>query len=518
MQTTFRAYSEKSMLCVQAFAHLSPNVCIFHHSLGARMCYGLSGFEQKFPSAITGAASQRAAVSVSTAFPSWVMDDTAGLHGFAGKGQGATNGPWASTNFHGGVQGGVPLVLYKNASSGSGLRSVVMSPLDNFMAATIASPEPHLFGNGGGNISAAGLFASVTEIPAGYTHPTVLVGAHGGPTPALLAWGDILLANTGKTRTNYANHPTDLSLTHIGYWTGAIRSTSMAWADLPVSNSPCADADNGAWYHYLCSECCGGGGAQNACPCPQECDPGKTMEDTMLQVKGDLTSRNIPIKYFMFDSWWYPKAGDPGANSSKPWPIRDGNGMLTWTPEPQVFQDGLSYWLGMPTFLHARYLAPETPYRTMPELKDKMICEGGSSSSKSLPPCKGPGYCEHTGVYCAGAARKQLSPDATLSLASCEAECTKDAACNCFSFAQHFREGDTDCRLFGHADSLMKSDSGFSAYVKANSNVSADGTFVSLDVDKQGGICLPIDKAVFKHMMQGVHNWKPFVYEQDWIR
>jgi hypothetical protein len=30
----------------------------------------------------------------------------------------------------------------------------------------------------------------------------------------------VLLASTGKTRTNYANHPTDLSLTHIGYWTG----------------------------------------------------------------------------------------------------------------------------------------------------------------------------------------------------------------------------------------------------------------------------------------------------------
>ena len=71
----------------------------------------------------------------------------------------------------------------------------------------------------------------------------------------------MLLARTGKTRTNYANHPTDLSLTHIGYWT-----------------------DNGAWYHYLCSECCGGGGAQNPCPCPQECAPGVSMEHTMLQV------------------------------------------------------------------------------------------------------------------------------------------------------------------------------------------------------------------------------------------
>ena len=32
----------------------------------------------------------------------------------------------------------------------------------------------------------------------------------------------------------------------------------------------------------------------------------------------------------------YPKWGDPTANASKPWPIRDKNGMLAWTPEPQV--------------------------------------------------------------------------------------------------------------------------------------------------------------------------------------
>ena len=287
--------------------------------------------------------------------------------------------------------------------------------------------------------------------------------------------------------------------------------------------------DNGAWYHYLCSECCGGGGAQNACPCPLECAPGKTMENTMLQVKADLAARKIPIKYFMFDSWWYPKAGDPAANSTKPWPIRDGNGMLTWTPEPQVFPDGLSYWLGMPTFLHARYLAPETPYRDIPELKDKMICEGDASSpppaptpaGNSLPPCKGADYCTHAGVYCAGATRKQLFPDAALSLAGCEAECTKDAACNCVSWAQEFREGGTMCRLFSGADSLEKSCSGFSAFVKpSRPSIDGSASFAASQntLQGRGGICLHVDKAVFKHMMQGVQNWKPFVYEQDWIR
>lgn len=52
-------------------------------------------------------------------------------------------------------------------------------------------------------------------------------------------------------------------------------------------------------YHYLCSECCTGKGAQNPCPCPEECATGVTMEDTMLAVKADMANRRIPMQYFM---------------------------------------------------------------------------------------------------------------------------------------------------------------------------------------------------------------------------
>lgn len=76
--------------------------------------------------------------------------------------------------------------------------------------------------------------------------------------------------------------------------------------------------------------------------------------------------------------------GDPSQNSSKPWPIRDTNGMLTWTPEPQVFEDGLKDWLQMPTFLHARYLSSATPYRNDPELAAQLICEEGKSDGMGI--------------------------------------------------------------------------------------------------------------------------------------
>ena len=253
MDTAVRAYSTQPVLCVVPLppalpalraAPLAPRCpaaaprSLSDHPVRTGVC---SVFEQRFPDAITAcreqgcAAAGKDATSTSTAFPSWVMDGKAGLQGFAGSGQGGTNGPWASTAFEGGTRGGTPLVLYKKGQAGA-LRSVVTSPLDNFMEATIASPATGLFADAESKVSAAGVFASITHIPAGYTHPTVLVGAHGGPTPALMAWGDVLLAKTGKTRTNYANHPTDLSLTHLGY---CARSGIALRSNSPMS--PCCE-------------------------------------------------------------------------------------------------------------------------------------------------------------------------------------------------------------------------------------------------------------------------------------
>ena len=68
-----------------------------------------------------------------------------------------------------------------------------------------------------GTISASGLLASVEQIPEKFSHPTVLVGGR-GVSSALMDWGDVLLAKGGKRRTPL-DHPTDKSLTHIGYWT-----------------------------------------------------------------------------------------------------------------------------------------------------------------------------------------------------------------------------------------------------------------------------------------------------------
>ena len=220
-------------------------------------------------------------------------------------------------------------------------RAVAMAPLANFMAAGADDD--------GGEV-AYGLFGSVATAPAGFRHATMLVAGR-GVAATLGAVGSRLLARGGKARTTL-QHPTDLSLTSLGYWT-----------------------DNGAWYHYLCSECCGGGGSQGSCPCPAECGGNTTMQEVMLEVKADWAARKIPAKYFMFDSWWYQKDGDPPpGTTAHPWPVRSTGGVIEWVPEAQVFPAGLTDWLGKPTFLHNRCFSTANRYLDDPRFRDSFLC------------------------------------------------------------------------------------------------------------------------------------------------
>ena len=165
-------------------------------------------------------------------------------------------------------------------------------------------------------------------------------------------------------------------------------------------------------------------------------------------------------------------------------------------------------------------LAPQTPYRDIPELKDKMTCEEpsapGPAPAKDFS-CAGPGYCEHKGVYCAGAARKDVG-DSKVDLKACEVACTNlQDQCNCASWAAD-HEGGLACRLYSGATAFEKSGGGFSAYVApSSSSLAVELRSGTSKPTPHSGICLPTDPAVFKHMMQGVQEWKPFVFEQDWI-
>lgn len=112
----------------------------------------------------------------------------------------------------GGINGGTPLILFNES-----LRTVILSPLQNFMAS----------GHDQTNMTiSAGLFASIEDYPTAFSHSSILFGGY-GITKTMMGWGDLLLKKGNKQRTPLP-HPTDLSLNMLGYWT-----------------------DNGAWYHYF---------------------------------------------------------------------------------------------------------------------------------------------------------------------------------------------------------------------------------------------------------------------------
>jgi hypothetical protein len=115
-------------------------------------------------------------------------------------------GPWTAAgvspnNF--GSTGGVVALFNKT------LGTLVLSALDNYMTAglTWSASLNNVFG--------AGFNGNLDGIPAGWKHQTVLV-AGVGVNDTMNAWGDILLAAGGKTRTPIDG---DFQTSYLSYWT-----------------------------------------------------------------------------------------------------------------------------------------------------------------------------------------------------------------------------------------------------------------------------------------------------------
>ena len=79
----------------------------------------------------------------------------------------------------------------------------------------------------------------------------------------MIRWGDALLQNGGaKQRGEWA---TDISTSYLG-WTTA----------------------NGAYYYY-------------------NTEPGKNYEQTILDLKTYVDKERIPVRWVLYDSWFYSK-------------------------------------------------------------------------------------------------------------------------------------------------------------------------------------------------------------------
>lgn len=172
------------------------------------------------------------------------------------------------------------------------------------------------------------LNGKLAQIPAGFTHRTLLVAGPGiGQT--LETWGRALTDLYGKNRPP---NDADPLLKRFGYWT-----------------------DNGADYYY-------------------NYDPVRGYAGTLTALREQYKRENIPLGYLQLDSWWYSKSlagpdgklGGPKNPRLPPETWNRSGGALDYSASPALFPNGLAPFqkaLDLPLVVHARWIDPASPYR-----------------------------------------------------------------------------------------------------------------------------------------------------------
>jgi hypothetical protein len=182
--------------------------------------------------------------------------------------------------------------------------TAILSPASHFMVAST--------GVSGGKLS-SGISSKITDLPSGFTQQTLLV-IDDGINRAFDTWGRMLTGVTGKTRP--ANDA-DLTLSRLGYWT-----------------------DAGSSYYYTT-------------------EPGKSYQDTLLDVKAEFDRLGMALGYLQLDSWFYPK----GAAAN--WKTMSG-GIYEYRAADPPFSSTLATFqqtLRIPLVTHARWIDPASPYQ-----------------------------------------------------------------------------------------------------------------------------------------------------------
>lgn len=173
------------------------------------------------------------------------------------------------------------------------------------------------WGAGGGAIS-CGLDPAITNLPAGFTHRSILV-IQNGINRTFETWGSALTGLSGKIRP--ANDAA-VELDKLGYWT-----------------------DNGAVYYY-------------------NYDTTKGYAGTLLAIRDEYASKGVPLSYVQLDSWWYPKSYLATWQGG---PTNSRGGIYLYEADSQLFPNGLAAFqqqLGLPLVTHARWIDDYSAYRT----------------------------------------------------------------------------------------------------------------------------------------------------------
>jgi len=200
-------------------------------------------------------------------------------------------------------------------------KAFILSPASDFIVSKMS---------GGQDTLASGLNPKLQNLPAHFTHKTLLV-ISGDIHSAWQQWGGAMRALHGRKRPGNESGPI---LKYYGYWT-----------------------DNGADYYYNFDKSKGYGG-------------------TLRAVKKQYQKEGIPMGYMQLDSWWYeksiygpsgkPNAGHKNREMSNQGSWNNYGGMLTYRADKHVFPHGLKQFghsLGLPLVVHNRWIDPHSPYR-----------------------------------------------------------------------------------------------------------------------------------------------------------
>lgn len=262
--------------------------------LAARMYGDALVFEQSFPlglnasgnasSAITSGAGQTVGLAPLASWPSFNMCGAASKLGWR-----SWHGSWGSytgiglSSADSLIFNGVPTMPLHFFSSGASDAAVVVSPLAGFKDAAHAAVDEDSGGCGGSaRVSwRHGTSSRYSALPAAYSHETVLLAAR-GPTAAMRAWGDAMLAWHRTDRS--AARAADVSMRMLGLWT-----------------------DNGAYYNF-------NKWAGNRMPgwewSPRE-TPSTAPAALLASAVETLRAAGVRPGYVQLDDWWCDRRLQP---------------------------------------------------------------------------------------------------------------------------------------------------------------------------------------------------------------
>ena len=117
----------------------------------------------------------------------------------------------------------------------------------------------------------SGVLGSITTIPAGHRLEVVVHVGSDGINKAYNAWGALLLAAAGDKKARAVDADAGIMLSHLGY------STTAAYFYSP-------EGAKGTWPNLI---------------------PGKTFEETIVDVYEYAKRVGLPYRSVLLDSWWY---------------------------------------------------------------------------------------------------------------------------------------------------------------------------------------------------------------------